>query len=205
DEARRAGTWMFLDAFVRDAQVIAAEQILHRPDLARALLDETREDFVTARARLRTRAERRPGFSEADFVALEAAGNRLIEVTRTAEGRRPMRLGLGLRVPAREAALAEPIVPAVSDEALARHAAAARRDEDAYESELRRLYGYNVVTRNCVTEIFRTIDAALAATLSTPDADAIRHESTRRLGGYVEVDYTFAFIPATSALAVRDA
>jgi hypothetical protein len=56
-----------------------------------------------------------------------------------------------------------------------------------------------------VTEIFRTIDVALAATLSNPDAEAIRRESTRRLGGYVEVDYTFTFIPATSALAVGDA
>ena len=52
-----------------------------------------------------------------------------------------------------------------------------------------------------MTEIFRTIDTALATTLSAPDADAIRRESTRRLGGYVEVDYTFTFIPATSALA----
>jgi hypothetical protein len=205
DEARRTGSWMFLDAFVPDAQVIPAEQILRRPDLTQALLDEAREDFATARTRLRARAELRPGFSEADFVALEAAGNRLIEVSRTVDGRRPMRLGLGLRVPAREAMLVEPIVPAVSDEALGRHAAAAREDEDAYEGELRRLYGYNVVTRNCVTEIFRTIDAALATTLTAPDADAIRRESTRRLGGYVEVDYTFTFIPATSALMVRDA
>jgi hypothetical protein len=205
DEARRVGRWMFLDAFVPDAEVIAADQIQRRPDLTQALLDEAREDFATARIRLRTRAKLQPAFSEADFVALEAAGNRLIEVTRTLDAGRPMRVGLGLRVPAREAVLVEPIVPAVSDEALARHAATAREDEEAYESELRRLYGYNVVTRNCVTEIFRTIDAALATTLATPDADAIRRESTRRLGGYVEIDYTFTFIPATSALAVRDA
>lgn len=204
DEARRAGVWMFLDAFPTDALVIPAEQILSRPALTQALRDEARGDFAAARARLGMLPEQRPGFPEADFVALEAAGNRLIEISRTVDGQRPMRLGLGLRVPAREAVLTEPIVPAITDEALVRQAAAAREDEDAYESELRRLYGYNVVTRNCVTEIFRTIDTALAASLANPDAEAIRRESTRRLGGYVEIDYTFTFIPATSALAVRD-
>src|SRR5262249_28964885 len=92
DEARRAGRWMFLDAFVPDAEVIPAEQILHRPELSQGLLDEAREDFAVARTRLRMRAELRPDFSEADFVALEAAGNRLIEISRTVDGRHPMRL-----------------------------------------------------------------------------------------------------------------
>ena len=205
DETLRSGAWMFLDAFPPDAQVIAAEQVRQAPALTRALLDEARGDFTAARTRLATRAEDRPGFPEADFVALEAAGNRLIEITRTVDGQRPMRLALGLGVPSRDAVLDEPIVPLVAAEALARHAARAREYEDAYETELRRLYGYNVVTRNCVTEIFRTIDAALAATLPDADPDAIRRESVRRLGGHVDVEHTLTFIPAASAHTVHDA
>ena len=205
EETLHAGAWMFLDAFPSDALVIPAEQILRDPALTQALLDEARGDFALARTRLVTRVEHRAGFSEADFVALEAAGNRLIEITRTVDGRRPMRLALGLRVPSRDAVVAEPIVPVVAAEALAHHAARAREFEEAYETELRRLYGYNVVDRNCVTEIFRTIDAAFAATLPDADPAAIRRESTRRLGGYVEVEHTLTFIPAASAHAVHDA
>ena len=205
EETLRAGAWMFLDAFPSDALVIPAEQILRDPALTQALLDEARGDFALARTRLVTRVEHRAGFSEADFVALEAAGNRLIEITRTVDGRRPMRLALGLRVPSRDAVVAEPIVPVVAAEALAHHAAGAREFEEAYETELRHLYGYNVVDRNCVTEIFRTIDAAFAATLPDADPAAIRRESTRRLGGYVEVEHTLTFIPAASAHAVHDA
>ena len=205
DETARADRWMFLDAFATDADVIPAAQIVQRPALARALADEAREDLAAALAHLRARGERHAGFPEADFVALEAAGNRLIEIRRTIEEHRPMRLAPGRRVPSRDAVLVEPIVPAITAEALARHASRARELADAYETELRRLYPYNVVTQNCVTEIFRTIDAALARTLANPDAAAIRRESTARLGGQVDVEHTLTFIPAASALAVRDA
>jgi hypothetical protein len=204
DETRRAGHWMFLDAFAADELVIPAQQILGRPTLAQALLDEARGDFAIVRARLGTRVENGLGFPEADFASLEAAGNRLIEISRTVDARRPMRLALRLGVPSRDAVLAVPIIPAVGPDELARHAARAREHEEAYETELRRLYGYDVVTRNCVTEIFRTIDAAFASTLRDADAEGIRLESTRRLGGHVPVDYTLNFIPAASAVTVGD-
>ena len=55
-----------------------------------------------------------------------------------------------------------------------------------HDAKLRDLYGYNVVTRNCVTEIFRTIDAALV--LGRPTGAEAREESVRRLGGHVEVE-----------------
>lgn len=204
DEMRRAGTWMFLDAFPPDAPVIAADVVQRRPALTRALRDEAREDFAVARARLGARIAAKPDFPEAYFVTLEATGNRLLEISRAVDAGRAMRLPLGLRVPSRDAILAEPIVPVAPAEVLARAEAAARQQEDAYEREMRRLYGYNVVTQNCVTEIFRTIDTAVAASVPGADEAAIRRESTRRLGGYVDVEHTLNFIPATSAFAVRD-
>src|SRR5262249_45772194 len=95
DETRRAGHWMFLDAFPSDAETVPAPRILGHPALIRALLDEARPDFAAARARLDARAGARPGFPEADFLALEAAGNRLIEIVRTLHDGRPMRLATG--------------------------------------------------------------------------------------------------------------
>ena len=57
------------------------------------------------------------------------------------------------------------------------------------------------MTWNCVTEIFRTIDAALGLPAG---ADA-REESIRRLGGHVDVEGTLNFIPAAADEAVRSA
>jgi hypothetical protein len=218
DEARRAGRWMFLDAFASDATVIPAEHVGRRPGVIRDLLGEARTDFAALRARLGARAGARGGFSEADFVDLEAAGNRVLEITRALAGPRPMRLARDLGVPSRAAPLVELVVPAMSAADLAQHAARAREREKAHEGELRRLYGYDLLTRNCVTEVFRTIDAALARSLPAVGADAagsavrghesadrIRLESVKRLGGYVDVEHPLTFIPAASAWAVRDA
>jgi len=69
---------------------------------------------------------------------------------------------------------------------------------------LRHLYAYDLVTRNCVTEIFRTIGAALAAALPDTDAARVRVESVKRLGGYVDVEHTLNFIPAVSARTVGE-
>jgi len=205
DEARRAGRWMFLDAFAPDALVIPADLVRERPELTQALLEEAREDFAAARARIADHGSDGDGFPEGDFADLEAVGNRLIEVGRAVDGKYSMRLAFGLRVPSRDAVISEPIVPAISPEELAQHAARARAREEAHEARLRRLYGYDLLTRNCVTEIFRTIDAALATALPDADPARIRLESRRRLGGYVEVERTLNFIPVASARAVREA
>jgi hypothetical protein len=79
--------------------VIPAQQILGRPTLAQALRDEARDDFAVVRDRLGGRIDGGPGFPEADFASLEGAGNRLIEISRTVDAGRPMRLALRLGAP----------------------------------------------------------------------------------------------------------
>ncbi len=200
DESRRLGRWMLLDVFPADAVVISAEQLARRPAMTRELLDEARGDFVVARARLATRTHDGEGFPESAYAAVEAAGNRMLEVSGALEGRRPMRMPFGLGVPSRGAPFPDLVVPAVEGDALAAALAAATARETAHEAELRRRYGYNVVTRNCVTEIFRTIDAAFSA--AAPAGADVREESVRRLGGHV--DAPLNFIPAAAAVSVRE-
>jgi hypothetical protein len=202
DATRRSGRWVFLDTFPSDASVIPAAQIRERPALTRALSAEARGDFAAARARIGIIARDRGGFPEAAFSDLEIAGNRMIEVARATDEGRGMRVPIGLRVPSRTATIAEPLVPALAPGALARQAALAREREEADEAQLRRLYAYDLITRNCVTEIFRTIDAAFAAALPDADAARIRVESATRLGGHVDVEHTLNFIPAMSARTV---
>jgi hypothetical protein len=201
DESRRAGRWMFLDAFPADAVVIRPEQIARRPGTTRDLLDEAAADFAIARAQLGAHAVDGAGFPEASFAGFEAAGNRMLEISRALDGGRPMRMPFGMGVPSRSASFPELLVPAVDTEALAAAAALARERETTHEAKIRGLYGYNVVTRNCVTEIFRTIDAALAS--EQPAGIEAREESVRRLGGHVDVEGTLNFIPAAAAEAVQ--
>lgn len=202
EETRRSGRWTLLDAFAPDAVSIPASGLRGRSSLTQALLEEARGDFSAARARIAARSADGAVFPEREFAELEAAGNRLGEILAAAGGAYGMRLESGLRLPTREAVLAEPpMLPRAVSE-LDHHLVQARDREEAHEAELRRLYGYDLIRRNCVTEIFRTIEAALAP--AADGAEAARRESIARLGGHVDVDGTLNFIPAVSARAVRE-
>ena len=202
EETRRSGRWTLLDAFAPDAASIPASELRGRSSLTRALLDEAREDFSAARVRMAARSDEGAVFPEREFAELEAAGNRLREITAAAGGAHGMRLESDLRLPTREAALVEPPMLPLAAAELEGHLAQARERETAHEAELRRLYGYDLISRNCVTEIFRTIDAALAP--APGDAEGARQESIARLGGHVDPDGPLNFIPAVSARAVRE-
>jgi hypothetical protein len=70
-----------------------------------------------------------------------------------------------------------------------------------YRDRLAQLYGYNLIARNCVSEIFATVDAAFATAVG--DADSAGRESQRRLGGRVQTGGNLNFIPFVSADAVE--
>jgi hypothetical protein len=102
-------------------------------------------------------------------------------------------------------------LPALGGDDLHRALAAAAEREAAQLAGLKHLYGYNLFTRNCVTEIFRTIEAALRRDLLAREpalAGAalrarVRRASVERLGGYVEPAGAMSFIPAVSAAIVQ--
>ena len=203
EESRRLGRWVLLDIFPTDAAVASVEAVRRRARVTRALLDEARREFATARVRLVPRAEADGLFPELAFSTLEQAGNRLIEIERALHGTRAMRLPFGLGVPARRAAFRELVDPLAGSAALAGGLEEARARESAHASRLEARDGYHVVTRNCVTEIFRTIEAGLLA--GEPPGVTAREASERQLGGYVALDGTFNFIPATSSESVKAA
>jgi hypothetical protein len=69
---------------------------------------------------------------------------------------------------------------------------------------LERDYPYNLITRNCVSEIFREVDVALGRAAQSKDEAVIREESIRRLGGHVAMVGSLNFVPGISALVVED-
>jgi len=84
---------------------------------------------------------------------------------------------------------------------LAEPLAAANARVAAYAGELRALYSYELLERNCVSEIFREIAAALAPA-GTPDEILDCSGSAEQLGGCIDPSARLRFIPFVSAAAV---
>jgi hypothetical protein len=182
-----AGRWIFLDAFPPGHVTIAHDRLATYEDMLPDLLAEAEEQFEATR----TLATARAPLREADLAELEAAGNRLLELHAAAHSQGDLRVFTGRSLPSRSAAVAVPMSHLDSDE-LATSRAQARANVAAYTSALQREYGYNLVARNCVSELFATIG-------STPFPD-----SSAALGGIIETRGSFNFIPFVSARTVNE-
>ena len=217
DESRQSGHWVILDtrpepsATSSHATAMRHERAGVPAASVRALHARTRADLDAARTHL-ARAAGPAAFPELAFAAVEVVGNRLAETERAIALGRDARPTWSSRLPSRPASVPIPDLAELDDPSLDRAIALAALREATLAAELERLYGYRLVTRNCVTEIFRTIDAALARDLVARDptlrgdrlAARVRAASVEQLGGYVEPVGRLNFIPAVSSANVRD-
>jgi hypothetical protein len=153
------GRLRLLEDLPRDAEALPpGARNAHDPYLTARRADAA-ERFVRARRRLAAPEPLR----ELDYDALEEAGNDLIEADRTLSGAAPWRLHEGERIPA-PAAVVDGLPSPALDEAAAQAAlAAARRRTRTLETALHEAFAYELLTRNCVTELFATIAEALGA------------------------------------------
>ena len=189
-----------LDAYPTQSPTIEfrAPRRAHLADL----LAESRADLDRARERLHTSK----GWREADWNALEAAASRWLELRAAEAGAASIRVQIGALVPEARArvSLASLLRPVGSiSAALDQTRAAGGR----HQERLADLYRYDLVRRNCVSEIFRTLEAALAQDRAGADAEElrafVREESGRRLGGYVDPIASLNFVPFVSSQRVR--
>jgi len=183
ERTRASGQWVFLDAFPPNAAVIERARVPGRPEMIGAMLTDAQSTLDVARGRLWSAARSGGPFDDRGFADFEGAGNRIAEIRRALDDGRDLRLPYYVRLPARSES--RPAVLAPSPAALGAHLVVAREHEQAYDRVLERLYEYRLVTRNCVTEILRELDAAL-------------------LGERADVDGSLSFVPALSALAVKE-
>jgi hypothetical protein len=152
-----AGRLLLLDAFPVDAERIAeAPNAGEDPYLAEWEAHAAAR-FAAARARL---SDPRP-LREQDYARIEATGNRWLELREGRDGRRAIRRDDALGTPAPIGVVAGLPLPALSEPERARALAAAKRREALTERALREAYGYRLITRNCVTELFATIGGSL--------------------------------------------
>ena len=187
EESVRQGRWLAVDAFPADTATVG-----RRPEAEAELIESAAAELARRRDRLVARSAEGE-FREVEFAAFEAAANRLAELQLArAEGRERRILGAS-PVPSHPARQAiEPLDGAVLAGALE----AVQERQEAYAAAFKRRWGYNLVTRNCVSEIFSEIDAAFPGGAQ---------ESLARLGGRIEMDGSLNFIPAVSAASVASA
>lgn len=147
-----------------------------------AQVEEIRRDWIS-----------RGAADERLQARLEETVHRVHELEASVREGRDLRLGGGVRVPQRAAA-SRSALPAMSDPEVIRAALARiRAREERVRTGLLALYRYQLVTRNCVSELFHTLDAGLGG---SPEA------SRAALGGRVDGHSELTFIPFVSARAV---
>jgi len=205
DESLASGRLVVLDAFPADAKVLRVGP--RRRALLPTLLGDARGDFVDAHRDLLSET----GYDEATWSELERAVTRLAELRAALAGATSLRVAVGAMLP--DGSEERPLAPGDLSAApadSARAAEAARTALRDYRGALEAQYRYDVVRRNCVSELFRTIELALVSAGDAPPRDDreavqafVRRESVRRLGGYVDPVADANFIPFVSSRNVR--
>jgi hypothetical protein len=146
---------------------------------------------------------------EADYAALERSGNLLIDVEQAQASGSALRKDTITYIPSREVRLNLPLPDKRDTAYLKQQLTAAQSVEQNYAAALERLYAYDLVRRNCVTELFAVINRAIAqqapmqtgtvnSSVAEPAA-AVRTASEHRLGGFVDASDGLSFIPFVSA------
>ena len=197
EQSLRSGRLVFLDTFQANDDLIDLEVIEENSDLMLDQLNAVKAQFQQARAELPVPKV----MTEIDYSHLEHWGNRYLEIRQGIEQNRPIRIHSGHLLPTRAALRFDLVVPEVSEATLRRSLADAERFQYRYADRLKQLYRYNLITKNCASEIFRTIHGAFDAYLASKESNGeyggaavasrkgrIEAESIERLGGYIETE-----------------
>ena len=190
EASRATGRFVFIDSFPDRHDTIDLETLQRRNDIVPLMLAETRQQLDAAR-RYFAQAED-PG-----ELAWERVEERLVrhhELLRAARGESDLRLARGHLVPERSAPYSLPPFELREGMRDGADLARVRARELDYADQIRRLYRYRLVARNCVTELLATLNDPFE---SRPDG------SRGPLGGVVEGRGSLAFIPFVSANQVN--
>jgi hypothetical protein len=191
DASLRSGYWTFIDDFADDSERVGPDRYQgHEPRL-RTLID----DAGATLSRLRRAALPRRRLTEADYSRIEMAANRYLELLKS-EQYREFRYNGEKALPSRSIGFPDGPLPNLTKEHLSAALSELDRIESGMLEMLKQRYRYDLITRNCVTELFRTIDRALLASyrdIDRPaDSEALTiKESEKRLGGYIDPIYNF--------------
>ena len=193
DATLQSGYWVFIDDFAEDSERIRPDQYLEHSAQIRTLIS----DAKTALDQARQSAASRQHLREDEYSQIEIAANRYIELLNS-EQQRDFRYNGEKALPSKSIGFPDGPVPNLTLEQLTAALSAVDDLENRLSATLQQNHRYDLLSRNCVTELFRTIDKAW---LKSDGGLAIK-ESEARLGGYIDAAYNF--IPFVSYQSVLD-
>ena len=199
DHSLQLGRWVFLDDFSRDSEWISVDQYDHYKNQMLTQINDAKTNLTQTRNALLNLDE----LTEASYSNVEMAANRYFELLKVNEHKSIRYIG-EKALPTKSTPLPDWVIPELSQQQLI----SALSELDTYQNklitELSNHYSYDLITRNCVTELFRTIDQAMlqqAKTQGNQDELLIK-ESENRLGGTISTEYNF--IPFISFQSVQE-
>ena len=173
DLSLQLGLWVFIDDFAMDSEWVSADQFAQYPEQMQIQINDALANLIQTRKALLNP----DGLTEANYSKLEMSANRYFELLKGKQHKAIRYIG-EKALPTKSISLPDWFVPELTQQQLK----TALNELDNYESqllqELAEHYRYDLITRNCVTELFRTIDQALLE----PEQSGCRSFQTSRTG-----------------------
>jgi hypothetical protein len=193
DATLQSGYWVFIDDFAENSEWLRPDQYLEHSGQVRILISDARATLN----QIRQSAASRQRLTEAEYSQIEMAANRYIELHKS-ERRLDFRYNGEKALPSKSIGFPYGSIPLpnLTKEQLTTALSALDNIENNLFETLNQSYRYDLLSRNCVTELFSTINQALLKPYRSDDKvadlDALTiKESEKRLGGYVDISYNF--------------
>lgn len=165
-----SGRLVILDPFPPDAPKVAHEIWLHDVEDIERLHALLRARLHAAKELLIERSRQRGGMNILDYNKLENLMARTIELDRALKGHGDIRLLDGDVLPERARLCLLPVDRQGLQEPCAAALSSLKTILADYSSTLSTIYGYNLIEKNCVTELVRQMDLALQNETDTQDS-----------------------------------
>ena len=203
DKSIKQGKLIFINTFDSETAVTDEIGLDKYTEQLQKHLNDTQISLLNAKSIL---TQKKP-LTEINYSQLEMLANRYIELNKAATGKQTIRLYGANLVPSKSIALPLLARPQLPTATIKQNLQQLGIYQEHYLAALKKHYAYNLISRNCVTELFATMDKALIRQIDAGDENkkisALNSDSKLRLGGYVDTSL-LSFIPVTSHYAVRN-
>ncbi len=170
-----------LDPFPDAALKASAKSIQDDPGVTARLADRARRGYW----RIRQEILSGKPLDERNYNRLEESAGRYAELEKGRTTGKPIRVAYGGLIPSRSDMVPLP-PPAASPQLLMQSLSAARVNLESYREKLEQCYPYHLIESNCATELIRNLNAPFES----------KSETVHALGGYIEPNGGFNFIPS---------
>ncbi len=202
EQSLQLGRWVFIDDFAVDSEWISTDQFVEQAEPIQTQIDDAQDNFKQTRKAIISP----DGLTESNYSQLEMSANRYFEWL-NGKQQKAVRYQGEKALPTKSISLPDWLLPELSPHQLTRALTELEHYENKLLQELAQHYQYNLLTRNCVTELFRTLDQALLSPNKedndpTKQDEFLIKESKQRLGGTISAAYNF--IPFVSFHSVQE-